>query len=99
VLALKTEGDRARKKFGVKSTPTPFVNGQMQCGDMSIEELMRAIDPLIRAESRKTGKRSFGPREFASASCFFDEPLRAVAQRRPWIPLHSSGPKQSPNQL
>jgi protein-disulfide isomerase len=52
VLALKTEGE-SRKKFGVKSTPTLFVNGQMQCGDMSIEELMRAIDPLIRAESRE----------------------------------------------
>jgi protein-disulfide isomerase len=47
--ALEAERDRASKKFGVKSTPTLFVNGQMQRGGMSMEELAKVIDPLIKS--------------------------------------------------
>jgi protein-disulfide isomerase len=45
--ALETERERASKKFGVQSTPTVFVNGKLQRGSMSIEELAKVIDPLL----------------------------------------------------
>jgi protein-disulfide isomerase len=31
----------------VQSTPTLFVNGKMQRGETSIEELAKVIDPLL----------------------------------------------------
>jgi protein-disulfide isomerase len=46
--ALETERDRASKKFGVQSTPTLFINGKMQRGGMSIDELAKVIDPLLK---------------------------------------------------
>jgi protein-disulfide isomerase len=45
--ALEAERDRASKKFGVQSTPTLFINGKMQRGGMSIDELAKVIDPLL----------------------------------------------------
>ena len=45
--AMQAEQKRASDKFGVKSTPTIFVNGQIQRG-MSIEDLAKAIDPLLK---------------------------------------------------
>jgi protein-disulfide isomerase len=45
--ALEAERERASKKFGVQSTPTVFVNGKLQRGSMSIEELAKVIDPLL----------------------------------------------------
>jgi protein-disulfide isomerase len=47
--ALEAERERASKKFGVASTPTLFVNGKMQRGGMSIEELAKVIDPLLKS--------------------------------------------------
>ena len=41
--------NRGSDKFGVNSTPTFFINGQMQRGGMSIDELAKVIDPLIKA--------------------------------------------------
>ena len=47
--ALEAERERASKKFGVQSTPTLFVNGKLQRGGMSIDELAKVIDPLIKS--------------------------------------------------
>jgi len=39
---------RAVEKFKVESTPTFFINGKRQVGALSIEELEKLIDPLIK---------------------------------------------------
>lgn len=39
---------RAAQKFGVNSTPTFFINGKIQRGSMSIEELEKLIQPLLK---------------------------------------------------
>jgi protein-disulfide isomerase len=44
VLAMR---ERASKEYQVQSTPTLFVNGKMQRGETSIEELSKVIDPLL----------------------------------------------------
>ena len=44
VLAVRTRGG---KDFQIDATPTFFINGQMYKGAMSLEELERAIDPLL----------------------------------------------------
>jgi protein-disulfide isomerase len=41
--------DRASKQFGVTSTPTFFINGKIVRGAMSIDELSKQIDALIKA--------------------------------------------------
>ncbi len=38
---------RAAEKFGVNSTPTFFINGKIQRGAMSFEDLKKILDPLI----------------------------------------------------
>jgi protein-disulfide isomerase len=47
--ALEAERERASKKLGVSSTPTLFVNGKPMRGSVSIEELAKMIDPLIKS--------------------------------------------------
>jgi protein-disulfide isomerase len=47
--ALEAERERASKKFGVQSTPTLFINGKQQRGGMSIDELAKVIDPLLKS--------------------------------------------------
>jgi protein-disulfide isomerase len=47
--ALEAERERASKKFGVQSTPTLFVNGKLQRGGMTIEDLAKVIDPLLKS--------------------------------------------------
>jgi protein-disulfide isomerase len=47
--AIQAEQKRAVDKFGVQSTPTIFVNGKMQKGGASIEELAKLIDPLLKS--------------------------------------------------
>jgi protein-disulfide isomerase len=44
VLAVRTRGG---KEFQIDATPTFFINGQMYKGAMSLEELEKAIDPLL----------------------------------------------------
>jgi protein-disulfide isomerase len=44
--AVNTVRDRAAK-FGVNSTPTFFINGQMQRGALSIEDLDKIIGPMV----------------------------------------------------
>ena len=39
--------DRASQKFKVNATPTFFINGQKLVGDMSIEQLDKAIQPYL----------------------------------------------------
>ena len=46
--SIKSQRDRAADKFGVKSTPTFFINGVMRAGDMSIEEMEKLILPHLK---------------------------------------------------
>jgi len=41
--------DRASDKFGVDATPTFFINGVRYSGELSIDELDKAITPLLNA--------------------------------------------------
>jgi protein-disulfide isomerase len=41
--------ERGSKEFKVESTPTLFVNGKMQKGGVSIEELDKVIEPLLKS--------------------------------------------------
>ena len=47
--AMQAEQKRAADKFGVNSTPTLFINGRMQKGGVSIDDLAKVIDPLIKS--------------------------------------------------
>ena len=47
--AMQVEQKRASEKFGVTSTPTLFVNGRIQKGGMSIDDLAKVIDPLLKS--------------------------------------------------
>lgn len=40
--------DRAAEKFGVNSTPTFFINGQIHRGDMTLDELDKLIQPFLK---------------------------------------------------
>jgi protein-disulfide isomerase len=40
---------RASEKLGVNSTPTFFINGEKRTGDLSIDELSKAIEPYLKA--------------------------------------------------
>jgi len=46
---LQAEQNRASSKFGVSSTPTLFVNGKMQRGVGTIDDLAKVIDPLLKS--------------------------------------------------
>jgi protein-disulfide isomerase len=40
---------RAMNQFKVQSTPTFFINGTLFAGAMSIDEMAKAIDPLLKS--------------------------------------------------
>ena len=40
--------DRAAQKLGVNSTPTFFVNGKRLVGDVSFDDMAKAIDPYLK---------------------------------------------------
>jgi protein-disulfide isomerase len=40
---------RAAEKFGVNSTPTFFINGQIHRGEMTIDELDKAFQPYLKS--------------------------------------------------
>jgi len=40
--------DRASEKFGVSATPTFFINGKKENGEMTIDALSKIIDPLLK---------------------------------------------------
>ena len=44
ILAMR---ERGSKDYKVESTPTIFVNGKMQRGETTMEELAKVIDPLL----------------------------------------------------
>lgn len=41
--------DRAAEKFKVDSTPTFFINGRKQAGAMTVSQLEKAIEPLLKS--------------------------------------------------
>lgn len=41
------ERDRASQRFGVNSTPTLIINGQVYRGALSFDELTKIVDPLL----------------------------------------------------
>jgi protein-disulfide isomerase len=43
--------ERAVKQFNVNSTPTFFINGQRYVGALSIDDMRKAIDPLVTKKS------------------------------------------------
>jgi protein-disulfide isomerase len=45
---ITAQRDRASNKFGVNSTPTFFINGQMQTGDMSLDAMEKVIQPYLK---------------------------------------------------
>lgn len=45
--AVNAVRDRAAQKFGVNSTPTFFINGQVYRGALSVEELDKILTPLV----------------------------------------------------
>jgi protein-disulfide isomerase len=47
----KMEGVRknATDKLGVNSTPTFFINGEKQSGDVSLEDLEKKMEPYLKA--------------------------------------------------
>jgi protein-disulfide isomerase len=47
--AMQAELKRASEKFGVASTPTLFVNGRILKGGISIDDLAKVIDPLLKS--------------------------------------------------
>jgi protein-disulfide isomerase len=46
---IQTVRDRAAEKLGVNSTPTFFINGKKLVGDVSIDDLAKAIDPYLKS--------------------------------------------------
>jgi protein-disulfide isomerase len=46
IMAMR---DRGSKEYKVESTPTLFVNGKMQKGDVTIESLEKVIEPLLKS--------------------------------------------------
>ena len=40
--------DHAAEKFGVKATPTFFINGKKANGEMPMDALAKLIDPLLK---------------------------------------------------
>ncbi len=41
--------DTASKKYGISATPTFFINGQKVSGEISIDDLSKIIDPLVKS--------------------------------------------------
>ena len=46
ILAVR---ERGSKEYKVESTPTIFINGKMQRGESSIDDLAKQIDPLLKS--------------------------------------------------
>ena len=53
LLEQVTAVAEAGKSFGVDSTPTFFINGQMEKGALSVERFSEIIDPLIAASKKQ----------------------------------------------
>jgi protein-disulfide isomerase len=46
---LETSRQHATDKLGVNSTPTFFINGDKKTGDLSIEDMAKAMEPYLKA--------------------------------------------------
>jgi protein-disulfide isomerase len=46
ILAMR---ERGSKEYKVESTPTIFINGKMQRGETTIDDLAKQIDPLLKS--------------------------------------------------
>jgi protein-disulfide isomerase len=46
---LSAQTDRAARRFGVNSTPTIFINGQMFRGALRVEQIEAIVSPMLRA--------------------------------------------------
>jgi protein-disulfide isomerase len=44
---VNAERDDASKKFGINATPTFFINGKKISGEMSVDDLDKALQPLL----------------------------------------------------
>ena len=40
--------DRAAEKFGINSTPTFFINGKKETGELTPDGLAKLLDPLLK---------------------------------------------------
>jgi protein-disulfide isomerase len=47
---IAAQRDRASQNFGVSSTPTFFINGEMRSGDLPMDELEKLIKPYLKGE-------------------------------------------------
>lgn len=47
--AIEADRNRASEKFGVNSTPTFFINGKMFRGALTVAELEKQIEPLLKS--------------------------------------------------
>jgi protein-disulfide isomerase len=45
---LRTISERGSKDFGVKSTPTFFINGERHVGALTLEQFDKILEPLLR---------------------------------------------------
>ena len=48
--AIEDTAQRANEKFGVRGTPTFFINGQTLRGEATLEALSKIIDPMVKAD-------------------------------------------------
>ncbi len=46
--SISAQRDRASKNFGVSSTPTFFINGQMHAGDLPMADMEKLIEPYLK---------------------------------------------------
>ena len=80
---MQAEQKRATDKFGVNSTPTLFVNGKKLVGGVSIEDLAKVIDPLLRrADARESSRALRAARRNRAASEPISSPTLPAAERR-----------------
>jgi protein-disulfide isomerase len=49
VDGLEAVRSRAAEKLGVTSTPTFFINGEKRAGALSIDDLVKAMEPYLKA--------------------------------------------------
>jgi protein-disulfide isomerase len=48
IQAIDDDVHKAKEKFGVKSLPTFFINGQMMQGDKTLDGFDKALEPLLK---------------------------------------------------
>lgn len=49
LVGIETTRNRASEKLGVNSTPTFFINGKVMRGALTIEQLEKEIEPLLKS--------------------------------------------------